>query len=392
MFRFAWRGLATDAVLQRIGALAESSAPAAALREPLARILEHTGGLPLTERKLTADEQAAIVLTLLEEAVDRVLAQVSVPPRMGFALTAPTPAQPQRAVSALPRLDVNRASAAELEALPAIGPMQAAAIVAERESHGAYASLADLADRVRGVGEVTIDTLKNVLEVLQPAAALLPRRPASDELGAKLRALAAHTGGAAPLVEVLRTVALEAASHPHPASRLQMPRDWTGTRVADPAHAASVGAIWSEAYLVQLPALIRAARQRVAVCMFHVAGGENHPTRQLLTALRDARAAGADVRVLLDRDRRDDPYMSTVINSPARKWLRENGVACRSDSGARLLHSKFVLIDATTAIIGSHNWTAGSYAEFDDLSLRIDSAPLAAEMWQRFETLWAKGD
>jgi phosphatidylserine/phosphatidylglycerophosphate/cardiolipin synthase-like enzyme len=313
--------------------------------------------------------------------------------RTGFVITAPVTGQPQRTVHALPRLDVNRASAQDLDALPIIGPALAAAIVAEREAHGTYASLADLATRVDGVGEGTVAALKHTLEVLPPTAVLAPRRPADDELGAKLLALVSQIGSSAsPLADVLRMVALEVARHPHPASRLQLPRDWTRTRVADPGHAASIGVVWSEAYLAQLPALITAARQRVAVCMFHVAGGENHPTRLLLTALRDAKAAGADVRVLLDRDRRDDPYMSTVINSPARKWLREAGVACRFDSGARLLHSKFVLIDAATAIVGSHNWTAGSYAEFDDLSLRIDSASLAAELWQRFEVLWSRGD
>jgi DNA uptake protein ComE-like DNA-binding protein len=393
MYRFAWRDLVSDPLLQRISTLAESTAPVAPLREPVARILQHTGGLPLTEHELTAGQQTDIALVLVEEAVDRVLSQATAAPRTGFVLTEPVAGQPSRTVRALLRLDVNRASAPELEALPIIGPALAAAIVAERETHGAYASLADLATRVDGVGAGTIAALKHTLDARPPTAALAPRRPADDELGAKLRALMAQIGGSgSPLGDVLRMVALEAASHPHPTSRLQMPRDWTRTRVADPAHAASIGVVWSEAYLAQMPAMITAARQRVAVCMFHASGGENHPTRQLLTALRDAKAAGADVRVLLDRDRRDDPYLSTLINSPARKWLREAGVPCRFDTGAQLLHSKFVLIDAATAIVGSHNWTAGSYAEFDDLSLRISSATLAAELWQRFERLWSRGD
>jgi DNA uptake protein ComE-like DNA-binding protein len=393
MYRFVWRDLVSEPLLQRISAVAESPAPTAALREPVARILEHTGGLPLTERELSAAEQLGVALVLVEEAVDRVLSQVTAPSRSGFVLTAPAAGNPQRVVRALPRLDVNRASARDLEALPILGPALASAIVAEREARGPYASLADLAARVHGVGEGTVAALKHALEVLPPASALAPRRPADDELGAKLRALMAQVAGAAsPLTEVLRTVALEAAGHPHPASRLQLPREWTRTRVTDPAQPASIGVLWSEAYLAQLPAQIAGARQRVAVCMFHVAGGENHPTRQLLAALCDAKNAGADVRVLLDRDRREDPYLSTVINSPARKWLRDAGVACRFDTGARLLHSKFVLIDSAIAVVGSHNWTAGSYAGFDDLSLRIDSAALAAELWQRFEALWARGD
>jgi competence protein ComEA len=53
------------------------------------------------------------------------------------------------------RIDVNRASAAELEALPGIGPARAAAIVARRERHGPFASLADLAGAAGLGGTVT---------------------------------------------------------------------------------------------------------------------------------------------------------------------------------------------------------------------------------------------
>lgn len=49
-------------------------------------------------------------------------------------------------------LDLNTASAAQLEALPGIGPSLAAAIVAEREKRGGFRSVGELRD-VRGIGE-----------------------------------------------------------------------------------------------------------------------------------------------------------------------------------------------------------------------------------------------
>lgn len=49
------------------------------------------------------------------------------------------------------RIDVNRASAAELALLPGIGPALAARIVEERERNGPFVSLDDLV-RVRGIG------------------------------------------------------------------------------------------------------------------------------------------------------------------------------------------------------------------------------------------------
>jgi competence ComEA-like helix-hairpin-helix protein len=52
------------------------------------------------------------------------------------------------------RVDPNRASAAELEALPGVGPALAARIVAERQAGGAYRAASDLT-RVRGIGPAT---------------------------------------------------------------------------------------------------------------------------------------------------------------------------------------------------------------------------------------------
>ena len=75
--------------------------------------------------------------------------------------------------------------------------------------------------------------------------------------------------------------------------------------------------------------------------MFHaVAGGAEHPTRKIL-------------------DRRD-PYNSTLINASARHLLDENGVPVRQDASNRWLHSKYQVIDDRLAVIGSHNWSAGS--------------------------------
>jgi hypothetical protein len=56
-------------------------------------------------------------------------------------------------------IDVDVASAAELEALPRVGPSLAARIVADRDSLGAFGSLTGL-ERVKGVGPALIGTLQ----------------------------------------------------------------------------------------------------------------------------------------------------------------------------------------------------------------------------------------
>jgi competence protein ComEA len=56
------------------------------------------------------------------------------------------------------RVDLNRATAAELETLPGIGPAKAAAIVEHRETHGPYAEPGDIR-AVSGIGEKTFQQL-----------------------------------------------------------------------------------------------------------------------------------------------------------------------------------------------------------------------------------------
>jgi competence protein ComEA len=61
-------------------------------------------------------------------------------------------------------LDLNRASAAELDELPGIGPSRAAAIVEHRERHGPFAVPGDLR-AVPGIGEVTFQNLAPLVVV-----------------------------------------------------------------------------------------------------------------------------------------------------------------------------------------------------------------------------------
>jgi competence protein ComEA len=67
------------------------------------------------------------------------------------------------------RLDVNRASAAELELLPAVGPSLAARIVADRASRGPFRTVEDLA-RVHGIGPRTVERLAPHIRVPSPPA------------------------------------------------------------------------------------------------------------------------------------------------------------------------------------------------------------------------------
>lgn len=72
------------------------------------------------------------------------------------------------ASAAYARVDINSATAAELEALKDIGPVKAKAIVEYRKKHGAFKSLDEL-DKVPGIGTQTLQKVKGELAVLDAA-------------------------------------------------------------------------------------------------------------------------------------------------------------------------------------------------------------------------------
>ena len=61
-------------------------------------------------------------------------------------------------------VDVNRATADQLDELPGVGPATAEAIIAHREEHGPFASVDDLLD-VRGIGEAKLEQLRELVTV-----------------------------------------------------------------------------------------------------------------------------------------------------------------------------------------------------------------------------------
>jgi competence protein ComEA len=61
-------------------------------------------------------------------------------------------------------VDINTASATQLEELPGVGPITAQAIISHREQSGPFASVDDLLD-VRGIGEAKLEALRDLATV-----------------------------------------------------------------------------------------------------------------------------------------------------------------------------------------------------------------------------------
>lgn len=66
------------------------------------------------------------------------------------------------------QINLNTASAGELEALNGVGTAKAAAIVAYRAEHGGFKSVDELA-QVRGIGDKIVDKNRDQMTVAAPA-------------------------------------------------------------------------------------------------------------------------------------------------------------------------------------------------------------------------------
>ncbi len=388
-YKINWSQFVTDASLAilagQVGAPLTQSV--GELRPFVASICASAGGLPVSEQPLDEAARTAVVLRLVNEGVAHALHTANEGGRRvpdNYVQTAGAGMLAEIVTPVTP-LNLNIASVKELVPLPGIGPTLAARIIGERLARGAYSSLDDLDRRVEGVGPAIVAKIRYRVRFGSPLAATNTAVP-------DLAWLVARMPGATvweQLVAALDAVATTCAADPHPATKEYQPRDFD-LALAEPESLADwVGVLSGLDYFRRLPALLQNVTTSLDVCLFHIALPEpTHPTRLLLEALVAAHNRGVAVRVLLDADRPEDPYRSSVINAPAQVYLTAAGIPVQFDSTERLLHSKYLVADGSLVILGSHNWSAGSYFAYDDLSLVIQSVELAQTLSARFVSLW----
>jgi competence protein ComEA len=90
--------------------------------------------------------------------------QVRVPSRAAAVAELSSPVSTPGVVTPGAPVNLNTASAAELDSLPGIGPSLAKEIIAYRESHGAFAAVEDLL-LVPGIGPAKLASLSDLVSV-----------------------------------------------------------------------------------------------------------------------------------------------------------------------------------------------------------------------------------
>ena len=399
MFKFQWKDIVNQTLVDHLkGLAAEDELGFEEIAAPLTVIFKSTGGMPLAESEWDAAHINQVAKKLLHEAVQRLLRKrYYYQHQEGGVLSRKEGGAIVQ--EAAPRVDINHASEAEIEALPVIGPAIAKRIIAVRRSNGPFSSLDDLANKVSGLGSENVQHLAGLLRFGADG------RPSSPALGYTLNhdlkallQLSSERNQAGRLINALEELAVFTIAEPHPANRYGLKRSdlepaFFSSNTTANLETETLSVLADQDYYEILPGLLKDATTSITVCLFFMGlGDEKHPTRALLDTLIQKASDGLDVKVLVDRDAEDDPYGSRLINARAARYLTENGVQVKTDQTDRLLHSKFVLIDEDTTIIGSHNWTTGSYFLYKDISFLVKGAAVKSFWSTRFDELWSTGE
>ena len=168
-YRIDWAAMVDRPLVEELAVAAglDNVPTLAAVRPALAAILASTGGWPYATAKPARAAQRAFALRLVGEACAQTLG--ARPPQLpGFEIGDAQDGI--RPITLVPRVEVNLADAATLAAVPGMGTAMAQAIVDERLQSGPLRDLADLIERVDGIGPTRGRRLIPYLGFTPPAA------------------------------------------------------------------------------------------------------------------------------------------------------------------------------------------------------------------------------
>ena len=147
---------------------------------------------------------------------------------------------------------------------------------------------------------------------------------------------------------------------------------------------APVGAIRTEAFfspgndcLQIIQRFVRGARRSLDLCVFTIS--DDRISADILAA----HGRGVPVRLLTDNEKEHDA--GSDIGR-----LRASGIPTVVDRTSAHMHHKFAIVDGTTLLNGSYNWTR-SACEFNEENLVVSNDPaLVGRFQSQFDGLWAR--
>ena len=150
----------------------------------------------------------------------------------------------------------------------------------------------------------------------------------------------------------------------------------------------SVKAICNRDYAPALFNAITSARDSIHIVMYSGGYYPDHPegiNRRLYRALAAAKERDVEVKVILDAS--DWNLGNTEKNRKLEKYLEANGIPVWWDPPDITTHSKCIIVDAYTVIVGSTNWTYYALAYNNEANVLIRSKALAKQFESYFQDI-----
>lgn len=119
------------------------------------------------------------------------------------------------------------------------------------------------------------------------------------------------------------------------------------------------------------------ATSRVNICVFTISDD------RITSAIIDAHKRGKDVRIITDNDKSLD--MGSDIAQ-----LHKEGIAIKMDSTPNHMHHKFMVVDESSLITGSYNWTLSAARYNHENVLHSTEGGLVKSFLKEFGQLWNK--
>lgn len=397
------------------------------IRALLESISQYNGGRVEYDIELETHEEQAYILDTIEAALQKVMNLYAASIRLadkGYYYVPVEGIEPAldflQPMEYVLRIDINLAGAGELADLPGIGPKTAQRLVDYRARKGPFEDIAEVL-AVEGIDRADFDKFKYsiVAGPVEERANFLSARLSAfkrEPTFARYLELIKASGGRFLLNEAfeekdykdavlaeLRKMDDYIRKNRYPAFGKDWRRSASDIRAIYERHRlvnrleeqgstdiGGVVVIDDTEYISFISQLIVSARRRIRIIMFFMKfeDEEKYPTDPLFAGLKAARERGVDIKVILDRDAKGEVFGSRVINEEAFRFFKDHDIDVTYDFEEELTHTKLVLVDDRHLVVGSHNWTAGSFFAYDDKSVYIESVQAAAETERYFQRLW----
>ena len=129
------------------------------------------------------------------------------------------------------------------------------------------------------------------------------------------------------------------------------------------------------------------ARERIDITQFYVAGQSGSRLETVLAALREAAARGVKIRVLLEDKGLCISTPETLAAFQAIPGLEMRIIPFGKLAGG-IIHAKYLVVDGSTAFVGSQNFDWRALEHIQETGLRITDASVVQQIAAVFEQDW----